>query len=29
MTARWQATVPSGLPAVSVSCQITRVELKS
>lgn len=27
ITARWQATVPSGLPAVSVSCQITRVEL--
>lgn len=27
VTARWQATVPSGLPAVSVSCQITRVEL--
>lgn len=27
VTARWQAMVPSGLPAVSVSCQITRVEL--
>lgn len=27
VTARWQAVVPSGLPAVSVSCQITAVEL--
>lgn len=27
VTATWQATVPSGLPAVSVSCQITSVEL--
>lgn len=27
ITARWQAMVPSGLPAVTVRCQITRVEL--
>lgn len=29
VTARWQATVPSGLPNVTVSCTITRVELIS
>jgi len=27
ITARWQAVVPSGLPAVTVSCRITGVEL--
>ena len=26
-TARWQAVLPSGLPSVSVTCRITRVEL--
>jgi hypothetical protein len=27
ITARWQAVVPSGLPSVTVSCAITKVEL--
>jgi hypothetical protein len=26
VTATWQAVVPSGLPAVSVSCQVTEVK---
>jgi hypothetical protein len=27
VTARWQATLPSGLPNTTVSCRITGVEL--